>query len=177
MQTATITLALGGDTGNTIQKFGVTPSEVAVLQVIHGNDAISDIVIDGEISRTNRAERERLSRNYGKPQADGTLKAPAVDMLFPGVAARLYENFSEMEIEESYFRDVPAEAADTAVAEPAAEIPLEKMTKLQLITVAEDMGVEISETDAKSAILAAIKTAIAQDAEPATDAPDSNLFT
>lgn len=96
MQVANIMLALGGDPGQVIPKFGVTPSEVAVLRVIHGNDAVSDIEVVGTVNRPHRVERDRLVQDYGRG-INGEIRAPAVDALFPGAAARLFETFDEIE--------------------------------------------------------------------------------
>jgi hypothetical protein len=103
MQTANIMLALGGNMGQTIQKFGVTPAEVAVLREIHGNASVFDIQpLDEEIERTSREERTRLLEIYGKPP--GSREMSAVEFLFPGAAARVFEAFDELEIDESFFK-------------------------------------------------------------------------
>jgi hypothetical protein len=103
MQQANIMLALGGNLGQTIQKFGVTPAEVAVLREIHGNAAVFDIQpLDEEVERTSREERSRLLEVYGKPP--GSHELSAVEFLFPGAAARVYENFDELELDESFYK-------------------------------------------------------------------------
>jgi len=103
MQQANIMLALGGNLGQTIPKFGVTPAEVAVLREIHGNASVFDIQpLDEEIERTSREERSRLLEIYGKPP--GSREMSAVEVLFPGAAARVYEGFDELEIDESFFK-------------------------------------------------------------------------
>lgn len=96
MQVANIMLALGGDPGQVIPKFSVTPSEVAVLRVIHGADAVSEIEVVGAVNRAHRVERDRLVEAYGRG-INGEIRAPAVDALFPGVAARLFETFDEID--------------------------------------------------------------------------------
>lgn len=103
MQTANITLALGGNLGQTIQKFGVTPAEVAVLREIHGNAAVFDIhPLDDEVERTSREERSRLLEIYGKPP--GSRELSAVEYLFPGAAARVFETFDELELDDSLYK-------------------------------------------------------------------------
>jgi hypothetical protein len=97
MELASCTLALGGDAGQTVQKFNVTPSEVAVLRYIHGQDSVTDLQILGTVDRKHPRERARLVQEYGRGM-DGVIKSPAVDALFPGVAARLFETFSEIEM-------------------------------------------------------------------------------
>lgn len=131
MQLATVMLALAGDRANTIQKFDVTPSEVAVLQRIHGTDAVFDIAVTGDDKRTNRQERERLTEAYGKMTVDGQYESPAVNSLFPGAAARLFETFDELELDESLLAaPVPAgRAAPAAPVEPVAPEPAPKRGK------------------------------------------------
>ena len=103
MQLANITLALGGDRGQTIQKFGVTPAEVAVLREIHGEASVFDVQpLDEDAERSNREERTRLLEIYGKPP--GSRELSAVEVLFPGAAARVFENFDELELDESFYK-------------------------------------------------------------------------
>ena len=128
MQLATITLALAGNRDNTIQKIGVTPSEVAVLQRIHGADAVFDIAVTSDDKRTNRQERERLAEAYGKMTVDGQYESPAVNALFPGAAARLFETFDELELAEELFAVERVKPAPAPV-EPVAPEPAPKRGK------------------------------------------------
>jgi hypothetical protein len=169
MQIATITLLLGGDAGNTVQKFDVTPSEIAVLRVIHGDDAVNEIYPTGEITRTNRAERQRLMERYGRNQPNGQFSAPAIDMLFPGVAARMFDTLDELELDESFFKADTRVASKPAKAAPAPapveqdEAPAPKsysaMKKQELLELAATRGVEVSESDKKDEIVAALQQA------------------
>lgn len=117
MQLASILLNLGGDAGNQVPKYNVTPGEVAVLRVLHGDDAVNDIEIIDDVKRSSKAERERLLQIYAQPQPDGSRRSPAIDMLFPGVAARLYETFDEMELDEVHFKTDGQKAVERRVAE------------------------------------------------------------
>lgn len=106
LQTANIMLALGGDVGQTVQRYGQTAAEIAVLQKIHGSDSVTDIrVLDREydVNRSYRDELTRLRDVYGKLQPDGRHAAPAVDSLFPGAAARVFETIDELDLDESFF--------------------------------------------------------------------------
>jgi len=121
MELATCMLALGGDAGQTIQKYNVTPSEVAVLRLIHGNDSVTEIVKIGKVDRPMRVERARLVEAYGRGM-DGVIRCPAVDSLFPGVAARLFERFSEIEgYEDDVEVDLSAEVVERFDAAPPAK--------------------------------------------------------
>lgn len=185
MQIATISLALGGDPGNTIQKFSVTPAEVAVLRLIHGNDSVTEVdVYDDPIKRTNRAELERLRSVYGKPQPTGGFRAEAVDALFPGVAARVFETFDELDVadaSDNFFKGGPK--AEPVVADT---VDLAKMNKTQLLTLAEQNGVEVSAKDTKPDIVQALQESGVAPADAAAeddkddsgiaDMPDANMF-
>lgn len=122
MQTANCLVKLGGDSGNTVPKYGVTVSEIVVLQKIHGDDAVVDIQPTGTVERSHRAERQRLDYAYGAAQDDGSRRSKVVDLLFPGAAARLYETFEEAEILEDNFAQTGrvAHTAPVSAAEPEA---------------------------------------------------------
>ena len=115
MQLARILLSLGGDAGNTVPKSGVTPSEIAVLRIIHGEESVKEIEPYGQVARTSRQERQRLTDLYGR-NIEGRTTARAVDMLFPGVAARLFDDFSELELPEEFYK--PASRVSDAGSSP-----------------------------------------------------------
>jgi len=182
MQTASVLVALAGDTGNTVQKWGVTPSEVAVLQLVHGSDAVTNIRVGEDVQRTNRAERERLAAFYGQPQPDGGFKSIAVDSLFPGAAARLFERFDELEIDEGFFvAPPPGTTITTASTYAAPALELSKLKKDALIRLAEQRGVDVADTDTKAAIIEAIEAAPEAAVDEVDDSgieemTDGNLF-
>ncbi len=116
MQTANCVVAVGGDAGNCVPKFGVTAAEVAVLVAIHGAGAISDLEVVGDVERSHRDERARLL-NYYSRMHDGKDTSP-VSSMFPGVAARVFESFDEIEIEPEAFK---ARSRMTAADAPKEE--------------------------------------------------------
>ncbi len=120
MQTANVMVALGGDKGTTVPKYGVTLSEIAVLQAIHGNDSVFDIEPTGDIERRDREEIARLHEIYSRIGGNGKPEGAVAD-LFPGVAARAYRNWDELEIDESFFK--PTERAAAPVPAPKVEKP------------------------------------------------------
>lgn len=126
MQIANILVAISGERGNTVPKYDVTPSEVAVLRLLHGDDAVTDIEITGEKKITHRAERDRLAEAYARKNADGRFIAPAVDALFPGAAAALFETFDELDIPEDFYKAkgrMTPPAPKARKAEKKAEAP------------------------------------------------------
>lgn len=154
MDLANITLHLAGDAGNTIQKFGVTPAEVAVLCVLHGDDAVVDVDIVGEVTRTSRAERSRLLERYGRSH-EGRMIAPAVEELFPGAAARVFETFGELELSEDRYKATgraapkaaPAEDSDAADDAPVEAPAGKKRSGRPKKATAEEPVAETSEPD------------------------------
>lgn len=159
MEIGNCSLALGGDPGNTIKKFSVTPTEVAVLQVLHGEDAVSDIEITGDVARGNREERERIVQNYGKRNGDGTMQSKALDSLFPGIAAPLFQRFVDLELNDGAFVVPPKRLQTPAAADSEAGASLAQMTLAQLKAVAAERGVDITGAKGKAAVLEALEAA------------------
>jgi hypothetical protein len=101
MQTVNCVVAIGGDQGNTVPKFGITIAEVAVLRAIHGPDAIIDIELAGDVERGNRDERLRLLKEYVARDEDGKL---IVENLFPGVGAKVPEDLEDLGLPEELMK-------------------------------------------------------------------------
>jgi hypothetical protein len=102
-ETANIMVALGGDIGMTVPKFGVTAAEIAVLQTIHGNDAILSIDPKPAVQRTMRVERARLDKIYSSDAKRKDRKCP-VAAIYPGAAARLFQRIDELQLASSQFK-------------------------------------------------------------------------
>lgn len=127
MEIANCMVAIAGDHGHTVPKYDVTPSEVAVLRAIHGEDAVFDLRPLGEADRTGKAEIDRLRFEY-RTATDGDDNR-IVDQLFPGAGARAIATFADLELPENLYaatgRVSAAVAApkkgQKAAARPAAE--------------------------------------------------------
>lgn len=125
MHTANILLSLGGDNGNVVPKYNITAAEIAVLRHIHGEEAVQDIEPAADINRTSRVERQRLVEAYGR-RIDGRFASPAVDALFPGAAARVFETLDELDLPDEFYkaeRRVKSRTAPKATEAPVAEDP------------------------------------------------------
>lgn len=180
METANILLDVGSDGTSILVKSNVTPAEVAVLRVIHGSDAVTEIeVLPGEAmtpdgkKRTHRQEIARLMEVYGKPTPEGGREAPAVSRLFPGAAARVFEAFEELELDESQFK--AATRSTAARPEPFAgkgdhdgdgktggtadspEVGLRGLTIPQLRTMADEQNIDLEGATRKDDIIAKIE--------------------
>lgn len=154
MQTASILLAIAGDSGNIVPKYGVTPSEVAVLQAIHGEDSVTEIQIGDDIDRKGREDIGRLRETYGAFRDANNTRV--VDTMFPGVAARAFESFDELDIEEQFYA-----AEKRAVPKPASATsddgkPLEKMSKTELVAEAKRRGIDVDASASKAVVFAAL---------------------
>lgn len=166
MKQANIMLAIGGGRDNTIQKYGVTAGEIAVLRAIHGEDAVFDIeptdtdaTDDNGSPRKNRQELARLKALYGKA-SDGN-GAPIVEGLYPGAAARVFEGFDELDLPEDYFKATGRVKA-AARANATATAPKLK-TKAELIAYAKTHGIDVDEKSTTKAIAEAIEAAETDD--------------
>jgi hypothetical protein len=102
-ETANVMVALGGDIGMTVPKFGVTAAEIAVLQTIHGNDAVLAIEPKPVVQRTMRVERARLDKIYSSDAKRKDGKCP-VAAIYPGAAARLFQRIDELQLASSQFK-------------------------------------------------------------------------
>lgn len=173
MQIANISLALGGDTGNVIQKYAVTAAEIAVLKAIHGDDAVSNVRPTGEVTISHRNERARLFDLYGRAM-DGTQRS-IVETLYPGAAARVFERLDELELDENAFAATGRASAETAAANmpqesreapPATPAPVIATKPQKPLTPAQVKAAKVAETKAAKA-----EALAAKDAPPAPVAP------
>ena len=57
-------VAIGGDTGHTVVKNGISVPALAVLRHLHGAGAIDRIVLTGKDNMSTDTERERLAHIY-----------------------------------------------------------------------------------------------------------------
>ena len=122
MQTANCFVYLGGDKGNSVPVSGATASEIAVLRVIHGDDAVHDIEPAGEVKISHRAERSRLLEKYGARRPDrpnGEPFSEAVELLFPGAAARLFDTLEDLDLPEHLFKPIERETAKPRRGRPS----------------------------------------------------------
>ena len=131
MQYANVMVALGGDTRNTVPKYTVSAAEIGVLQAIHGTDAVFDVEYVGKDlaldtagkPKSNRQIREDLRLIYGGAR-DGNGNS-IFEQLFPGVAARVFENLNELGIPDTFFKAT----AHAEVPEPEPEEEPEEAPK------------------------------------------------
>ncbi len=68
MQICNCTVAIGGEAGMTVLKERVTVPELAILRVIHGEDAVRNIEVIADESVDSADERSRLGSLYKAPE-------------------------------------------------------------------------------------------------------------
>ena len=109
MQKVSCFLRLGGDMQNTVPKRDISVAEVAILQHLHGNDAVTEIQrVSNKTGESHAVEIERLRRVYGEK---------AFAEVFPGRVTTLPVNLKDIGIES----DSPFLAENVR----AASIPVE----------------------------------------------------
>lgn len=155
MQTANVLLALGGKRGETVPKYGVTPAEIAVLQVLHGADAVYEIDIQSDIvQRTDRQEIERLRATYSRRDGEKII-SPAVETLFPGIGAKVPQSFADLELAEELF---VVEKRRVNGGEPEQDkAGFDAMTANELRSYAEKHDIDVSGLNRKVDLLEAVK--------------------
>ena len=65
MEICTCLVSIGGDPRHVVPKHSTTPAEIVLLQRLHGNDAVTEIVVTEKENRSHEDERDRLGARYG----------------------------------------------------------------------------------------------------------------
>lgn len=92
MELATIELKLSGNPQNTVIKHNVTPSELSIYALQHGEDCVDGVTITGKApDRTINEEMNRLREIFSTEDS-----AKALNRLFPGIAPPLIVTFSAL---------------------------------------------------------------------------------
>lgn len=111
MQICSATIRLAGSVQNTVFRQDITPAEILVLQAIHGQDAVVDIVPIEKEDRPAAKEWDRLTQAYdrsgGPDTPDGREEVSIIAKLFPGAIKRLPETLKEIGLEELETVDAP----------------------------------------------------------------------
>lgn len=173
MQTASILLAIGGDNTMQVPKFGVTPAEVLLLRLIHGEDAVTDIDINGEEDRSNRDEQDRLFQAYSKSNPDGTVRSPELAALFPGVGAKLPKTFAEIDLDDAFYKAQDRKTPEKVDSDDEGDTSYKSMKVDDLKALAEERGVDLGDAKKKDDIIAKLEEA---DAAAGSEGGDQNLF-
>lgn len=106
MEYANIQVAIGGDTGNTVPKFFVPASEIALLLAIHGPDSLFDFEpveapADAE-DLSDSEELQRLRSIYGHV-TDGEGEQ-YLKQVYPGAGAKVVRTLDALEIPEGAYK-------------------------------------------------------------------------
>jgi len=100
METCTCMISLsGGASGSkgVVERQGITVAEAVVLNIIHGEGAVQDVVLGSVIKDfSHTEEKSRLVEKYDK-----YVKKP-VEGAFPGISPRMPLKFKEVNIEAAF---------------------------------------------------------------------------
>lgn len=117
MQIANVQVALGGDQGNRVPKYGVTPAEIVVLRAIHGTESVIEIEPAGEVTRPHAVEKSRLMEVYGGAKDEDN--RPHVVNVFPGIGAQLPLTLADLALPSEFYRATARATAEDAPTEYA----------------------------------------------------------
>jgi hypothetical protein len=147
MQTANALLALGGQRGNSVPKYGITAAEIAVLMAIHGVDAVYDITpLDEEVERSPREEKARLFEKYPARDEDGRF---VVETVYPGNTPVVHQDIADLGLPEELFATterVTAKPKKKTAAKKAAEKPRPATETAKIENSADDLFPDDDET-------------------------------
>lgn len=122
MQFASATVRLGGSLLNTVFRDTVTPPEVLVLERIHGEGSVVDVVRkfapDRDISA--KAEKARLLDRFPSHYAK------LIDEMFPGVDPRMPMTFEDAGITLAGDNSASARKKSAATRKESVEDPLKE---------------------------------------------------
>ncbi|SFT25562.1 hypothetical protein SAMN04487845_13241 [Methylobacterium sp. yr668] len=116
MDTAHVFVALAGDRGNSVPKT-VTPAEIQILQRMHGDDAVHDILPGEPVQRSKQQELGRLAGMYRARDEDGK---PHLQVMFPSHTL-LPMTIDELGLHDSLFRATERARPSTRTVEVPVE--------------------------------------------------------
>lgn len=133
IETAMCLVAIDQTGSNIIVKDHVTPAEVAVLRMIHGEDAVTDIRVYDEPAlneageeRTEEEELERLALIYNPMNSADARMSPVNQVFGPTATARPYKKFSEVRgLGDQHFSSKPKIKTETKAEKKAKEAKAE----------------------------------------------------
>jgi hypothetical protein len=109
------TVLHAGNRGMTIEKSDVTPAEIVILRLVHGEDSVVNIEkVKSSRPVDSRKERERLAAYYGED---------VVKRAYPGVSPVLPKTLREAGVEAEPEAPEEDESPAAAAAAEAAALP------------------------------------------------------
>jgi hypothetical protein len=127
-------IALGGDPQQTLVRGPhdtVSWPEVGVLQTIHGEDAVTKIVVEGEdLEATRASEKLRLISIYGPQVIENVYpgRSPHLEMHMPGHVAKPTKRAAKSDKDEKFDVAVDADAENVNAAPEAVPAKAGKRT-------------------------------------------------
>lgn len=125
-----------GSLNNEVYKHDLTASEIAILQRMHGRDAVVGVKQVGEVrKRTDRSERNRLAGIYQSgPSADNKTRLSGesfIDSVL-GVGNALPKEYVEQVEEAVETTEAAAEEEEVVRTAPEAEEPTEPIVRTKV---------------------------------------------
>lgn len=167
MQISSATIRLAGSLNNTVRKENLTPAEIVVLQALHGQDAIIDVLHERDERRSHNDEYERLSAIYSPNTNLSTPDGERPDImqkLFPGAVKKLPTNLIEIGMGEVANMAITVAARQTADEKGFLEEESEEAEAARLAKELADMKAADERRAKEAAEDEAKKAAAAQDA-------------
>lgn len=112
MQICNCTVAIGGEVGMTVAKERITVPELAILRVVHGEDAVRNIEVIADEPVDSADERSRLNAIYRSPEN-------VVRDTF-GAAGALPKTLEDAEISDEFVISSSVSKGSKAKAKPSA---------------------------------------------------------
>jgi hypothetical protein len=119
LQAANIMVAIGGERGNTVPKYGVSATEISVLMAIHGPGAIFDVEPTDDIDVRPKDELARIRSVYTTDAGRA-----AIERLYPGVGAKPITDIDDLDLAKDDMK-----ASGRVKAPPAPKTKEEKVNR------------------------------------------------
>lgn len=171
MQICSATIRLAGSLNNTVRKGDLTPAEIVVLQALHGQDAVIELLHERDERRSHTFEFERLSALYSPntnlATPDGE-RPDIIQRLFPGAVKKLPINLVEIGMGEYANTAITIAAKETDTQKALLEEESEEQEAARLAQELSDLKAEDARREEERKAIA--EALAAEEAEKAANA-------
>lgn len=131
MQRVNCELRLSGDVLNTVEKKGVSPAEIVILNDLHGEGAVINIKPTEMDKTPHGVERERLCGIYG---------THVVDRIFPGQFNKLPVTLKDIEVANADDENEDDQTANEVEIARRASLPQEQRDEEDAQAIQKNSG-------------------------------------